>query len=132
MIEQTLVLIKPDAVKRDLIGRILSEYERNHLKIVKLKMLTVTRELAEKHYAEHEGKDFYNDLIEYIVSGPLVALVLEGKNAVQRIRLLNGHTDPKKATDNTIRSLYGLSLSNNTVHASDSLESAKREILMWF
>lgn len=132
MTEQSLILIKPDAVERNIIGRILTEYERNDLKIMEMKMLTVTSELAEKHYAEHIGKPFYKDLVDYITSGPLIAFILEGEDAVSRVRALNGVTDPKDASDNTIRSLYGLNLSKNTVHASDSPESAEREIDLWF
>lgn len=132
MTEQTLVLIKPDAVERNLIGRILNEYERNGLKIVEMKLLNATTEIAEKHYAEHIEKPFFNDLVEYITSGPLVAFILEGENAIKRVRALNGATNPEDAVDNTIRALYGISLSNNTVHASDSPESAVKEIGIWF
>lgn len=130
--EQTLVLIKPDAVERNLIGKILSEYERNGLKIVEMQLLTASKTIAAAHYAEHEGKPFYDELIDYITGGPLVAFVLEGEDAIQRVRALNGATDPKDAGDNTIRALYGIDLSNNTVHASDSAESAKKEISIWF
>ncbi len=130
--EQTLVLIKPDAVERNLIGKILSEYERNGLKIAEMQLLTASKTIAAAHYAEHEGKPFYNELINYITGGPLVAFVLEGENVIQRVRALNGATDPKDAEDNTIRALYGIDLSNNTVHASDSAESAKKEISIWF
>lgn len=132
MTEQTLVLIKPDAVERDLIGKILTEYERNGLEIVEMKLLTATPEIAEQHYAEHIEKPFFDELVEYITSGPLVALVLEGEDAIRRVRALNGATNPEDAVDNTIRALYGISLSNNTVHASDSVESAKKEISIWF
>lgn len=132
MTEQTLVLIKPDAVERNLIGKILSEYERNGLKIVEMKLLNATTEIAKKHYAEHIEKPFFNDLVEYITSGPLVALILEGEDAIRRVRALNGATNPTDASDNTIRALYGISLSNNTVHASDSPESAVKEIAIWF
>lgn len=130
--EQTLVLIKPDAVERNLIGKILSEYERNGLEIAEMQLLTASKETAAAHYAEHEGKPFYEELIDYITGGPLVAFVLEGENAITRVRTLNGATDPKDAVDNTIRALYGIDLSNNTVHASDSAESAEREIAIWF
>lgn len=132
LMEQTLVLIKPDAVERNLIGKILSEYERNGLKIVEMQLLTASKTIAAAHYAEHEGKPFYDELIDYITGGPLVAFVLEGEDAIQRVRALNGATDPKDAADNTIRALYGIDLSNNTVHASDSAESAKKEISIWF
>lgn len=132
MTEQTLVLIKPDAVKRNLIGSILSEYERNQLRIVKMKMLKADKDLASKHYADHKEKVFYEELIDYIRSGPLVSLVIEGEEAIKRVRALNGATNPEEADDNTIRSLYGIDLSNNTVHASDSKESARKEIDIWF
>lgn len=132
MVERTLVLIKPDAVERNLIGSILSEYERNNLKIMELKLMHVSTEFAQRHYAEHEGKPFFDDLVAYLTRSPLVALILEGENAVQRVRALNGKTNPQESGDNTIRSLYGVSLSENTVHASDSPESAEREIALWF
>lgn len=132
MVEQTLVLIKPDAVRRNIIGNILSEYERNQLKIVKMKMLRADKEIASKHYVDHKGKAFYEELIDYIRSGPLVSLVIEGEEVIKRVRALNGATNPKEAGDNTIRSLYGIDLSNNTVHASDSIESARKEINIWF
>lgn len=132
MEEQSLVLLKPDAVERNIIGKILDEYERNELRIIEMKMVSVSEKIAKEHYAEHIGKPFFEDLISYITSGPIVALIIEGKNAVSRVRAINGTTDPKEAADNTIRALYGLSLSRNTVHASDSVESAKREINIWF
>lgn len=132
MIEQTLVLIKPDAVERNLIGKILSEYERNGLKVIDMKLMTVTNEIAKAHYIEHKEKPFFGELVDYITSGPLVALILEGEEAIRRVRALNGATNPKDAVDNTIRALYGLSLENNTVHASDSSKSAEKEIAIWF
>lgn len=132
MIEQTLVLIKPDAVERNLIGKILSEYERNGLEVIEMKLLNATTEIAKAHYSEHVEKPFFNELVEYITSGPLVAFILKGENAISRVRALNGATNPEDAVDNTIRALYGISLSNNTVHASDSPESAKKEIAIWF
>ena len=132
MQEKTLVLIKPDAVERNLIGRILTEYERNHLKVIKMKMIDVPREIAEKHYAEHKQKPFFDSLVSYLTRSPIVALILEGENVVERVRVLNGATDPEDAEDNTIRSLYGIQLSENTVHASDSLASARREMAIWF
>ncbi|MER2226628.1 MAG: nucleoside-diphosphate kinase [Carnobacterium sp.] len=132
MTEKTLVLIKPDAVERNLIGRILVEYERNDLKVLDMKFIHASTELAEKHYAEHNGKPFFNRLVSYLTRSPIVALVLEGENAISRVRALNGNTDPKTSPDNTIRALYGLSLSENTVHASDSKESAVRERSIWF
>ena len=132
MTEKTLVLIKPDAVERNLIGRILVEYERNGLKVLDMKLMKASIDLAEKHYAEHNGKPFFNRLVTYLTRSPIVALVLEGENGISRVRALNGTTDPETSKDNTIRALYGLSLSENTVHASDSKESAVRERSIWF
>lgn len=132
MTEKTLVLIKPDAVERNLIGNILIEYERNGLKILDMKLMKASTEVAEKHYAEHKEKPFFRRLVSYLTRSPLVALVLEGENAISRVRSLNGTTDPEMSQDNTIRALYGLSLSENTVHSSDSKESAIRERSIWF
>lgn len=132
MIEKTLVLLKPDAVERSLIGSILVEYERNGLKVVDMKLIKASTNLAEKHYAEHTGKPFFDRLVAYLTRSPLVTLVLEGENAISRVRSLNGTTDPENSPDNTIRALYGLSMSENTVHASDSKESSKRERAIWF
>lgn len=131
-LEQTLVIIKPDGVERNLIGSILNEYERNALVIKNIKMLVVDEELAKEHYDEHVDKPFFNDLVNYITSGPSCVLIIEGENAIERVRKINGATNPKEAQDNTIRALYGLELSKNTVHASDSQKSAKREISIWF
>lgn len=132
MIEKTLVLIKPDAVERNLIGNILVEYERNGLKVLDMKLIHATAELAEQHYAEHKGKPFFNRLVSYLTRSPLVALVLEGENVISRVRTLNGTTDPETSQDNTIRALYALSMSENAVHASDSKQSADRERTIWF
>lgn len=132
MQEKTLVLIKPDAVERNLIGKILTEYERNNLKVVEMKMVDVPRKTAEEHYAEHKQKPFFKSLVSYLTRSPIVALILEGENVIERVRGLNGATNPEEAGDNTIRSLYGIQLSENTVHASDSSESAKREMAIWF
>ncbi|MBP1889563.1 nucleoside-diphosphate kinase [Clostridium moniliforme] len=130
--EKSLVLIKPDGVEQNVIGKILSMYEDNGLKIVSLKMLTVDKEFAMKHYSEHIGKPFFNELINYITRGPLCALVLEGDDAINKIRKINGATNPEKAEKGTIRALYGTNLTENCVHASDSKESAAREISLWF
>ena len=130
--EKSLVLIKPDGVEQNVIGKILSMYEDNGLKIVSLKMLTVDKEFAMKHYSEHIGKPFFNELINYITRGPLCALVLEGDDAINKIRKINGATNPEKAEKGTIRALYGTNLTENCVHASDSKESATREISLWF
>ncbi|ALV21870.1 nucleoside-diphosphate kinase [Carnobacterium antarcticum] len=132
MTEKTLVLLKPDAVERNLIGNILTEYERNDLKVTDMKLLQASSEMAEEHYVEHKGQPFFNRLVSYLTRSPLVALVLEGEDVVNRVRTLNGTTDPEESGDNTIRALYGLSLSENTVHASDSPESAARERSIWF
>lgn len=132
MMEKTLVLIKPDAVERNYIGKILSIYEDNNLKITDLKMLTCSEELARKHYAEHLEKPFFPDLLKYITRGPLVALILEGEDAISRVRKLHGPADPNKAVNGTIRKLYATSGTENAVHASDSLESAERELSIWF
>lgn len=132
MIEKTLVLLKPDAVERNLIGHILVEYERNGLRILEMKLMKASSTLAEQHYIEHKGKPFFDRLVAYLTRSPLIALVLEGENAISRVRALNGTTDPADSQDNTIRALYGKSMSENTVHASDSTESSKRERAIWF
>ncbi|EDP67918.1 nucleoside diphosphate kinase [Carnobacterium sp. AT7] len=132
MLEKTLVLIKPDAVERNLIGNILVEYERNGLKVLDMKLIHATTALAEQHYAEHKGKPFFNRLVSYLTRSPLVALILEGENVISRVRTLNGTTDPETSQDNTIRALYALSMSENAVHASDSKESSVRERAIWF
>lgn len=130
--EQSLVLIKPDAVERQLIGEILNKYERNHLRIKQMKMLTVSKELADEHYAELRDKPFFDKLMAYITRSPVVAVMIEGDDAIAKVRQINGATNPEEAAPNTIRALYALSVTENSVHASDSLESAKREISIWF
>ena len=130
--EKTLVLIKPDAVERNLIGKILAQYEENHLKITMLEMIHANRSLAEEHYVEHFGRSYYDKLIQYITRSPLVALVLEGEDAISRVRQINGTTNPLEAEKGTIRELYGIDKSYNTVHASDSTLNAEREIKIWF
>ena len=132
MTEKTLVLLKPDAVERNLIGHILVEYERNGLNVLEMKLMKASPTLAEQHYVEHKGKPFFDRLVAYLTRSPLVALVLEGENAISRVRALNGPTDPANSPDNTIRALYGKSMSENTVHASDSIKSAERERAIWF
>jgi len=132
MMEQSLVLIKPDAVERNIIGKILSIYEDRGLNILKMKKMRVSRELAEKHYEEHKGRDYYDSLINYITRSDLVALVVEGEDAISRIRKINGSNNPDKAEEGTIRKLYALSTTLNSVHASDSPVSAEREIGLWF
>lgn len=130
--EKTLVLIKPDAVERNLVGKILSYYEEAELKIVELRMEQVKEELAEKHYFEHKGRDYYQALITFITRSPICALVLEGENAIEKTREINGATNPEKQKEGTIRKAFAINQRENCVHASDSIESAKREIALWF
>jgi len=130
--EKTFVLIKPDAVKRGLIGSIIQRYEQKGFKILALKMLDVPLELAERHYEEHRQKPFYGELIRFITSGPVVAMVLEGPNAIKLVRMLNGATKVEDALPGTIRGDFALTTQENLVHASDSPESARREIALWF
>lgn len=130
--ESSLVIIKPDAVERNLIGSILAVYEKNGLKINKLNMLVPSLRQAEEHYSEHKGKPFYEKLINYITSGPIVLALVEGENAVKVVRSLNGATDPASAESHTIRSMYALDKTRNSVHASDSKESVAREKAIWF
>ncbi len=130
--EQTLVLIKPDAVRRGLAGDVLGRFERKGLRIVAMEARTIDGAMADKHYAEHVGKDFYPPLREFITSGPLVALVLEGDEAITVVRALVGATDGRQAAAGTIRGDLSLSNRDNLVHASDSPESARREIATFF
>lgn len=132
MIERSVVLIKPDGVERNLIGNILSCYEDNGLKIIELKLMRATREIAEKHYSQHKGKDFYEELITFITRGPLVAVILKGEDAIARIRKINGATSPTDAEEGSIRHRYARSKTENCVHASDNIESANEEIQLWF
>ena len=132
MIEKSVVLIKPDGVERNIIGNIISCYEANGLKIVELKLMQATREIAEKHYCQHKGKDFYEELITFITRTPLCAIILKGEDAVARIRSINGATSPTDAVEGTIRHRYARSKTENCVHASDTVESAKEEIELWF
>lgn len=130
--QETLALIKPDGVRRQLTGEILNRYERKGLVIKALKLIDVPRELAEEHYAEHKEKPFFGELVDFITSGPVVAFVLAGKDAVVNVRNLNGATNPLDATPGSIRGDYALTMDSNVVHASDSPESASREIGLWF
>lgn len=130
--EKSLVLIKPDAVEKNLIGKILNFYEEGGLRIVALQMKTASEEVAERHYEEHKEKTFYRELIEFITRSPLCAVIVEGDNAIERVRKINGSTDPSKADIGTIRKTFAKDKSENCVHASDSLESARREIGIWF
>lgn len=126
------MLIKPDAVEQNIIGRIISFYEDEGLKVSALKMEQVDRKIAEEHYKEHYGKSFYNSLIEFITRSPLCALILEGKDCINRVREINGSTNPKEQKEGTIRKKYAKGITENCVHASDSVESSEREIKIWF
>ena len=130
--ERTLVLIKPDAVQRGLVGEIIARLERRGLKIVGLKLVDVSQTLAREHYAVHEGKSFYEPLISYITSSPVVAMVVEGPDAIEITRRTMGATAPAEATPGTIRADFGLEIGRNLVHGSDGPETAKQEIALWF
>ncbi|AFK86489.1 MULTISPECIES: nucleoside-diphosphate kinase [Thermoanaerobacterium] len=130
--EKTFAMVKPDGVKRGLIGEILKRYESKGLNLVAAKVIWPSLDLLQKHYEEHKDKPFYNDLIRYMMSGPVFAMVLEGDNAVKIVRLLNGPTKIEDAQPGTIRGDFCTNTTFNIVHGSDSLESAKREILLWF
>lgn len=130
--EQTLVLVKPDGVERKLVGEILGRFERKGYRIVALKLLHISRDLAAMHYAEHQGKPFYPGLIDYIISGPVVAAVLEGEGVVAGVRQMMGATNPAAAAPGTIRGDLAIELDRNVIHGSDSLASAAREIALYF
>lgn len=132
MIEKTFVMIKPDGVQRGLVGRIVQRFEDRGLKICAMKMMKIPRELSERHYAEHKGKGFYEPLLSYITSGPVVCMVIEGENAVAAVRSMMGKTNPQDAAPGTIRADFGQVTGRNIVHGSDSSESAKREIQLFF
>jgi nucleoside-diphosphate kinase len=132
MTQRTLVLFKPDAVRRGLVGSILARYEAKGLSVVALELRSIDASLADQHYAEHVAKDFYPPLREFVTSGPLVASVLEGDEAVEVVRALNGATDGRKAAPGTIRGDLSQSNRENLVHGSDSPDSAAREIALWF
>ncbi len=130
--ERTYLMIKPDGVQRGLAGEIISRFEKKGLKIVGLKILQISRQLAEEHYKEHKDKPFFGSLVDYITSGPVVAMVLEGKDAISTARDMMGATNPLKAAPGTIRATYGMDLGRNIIHGSDSPESAAREISIFF
>ena len=132
MAERTFIAIKPDGVKRNLIGRIITRFEEKGYKIIGLKLLLPTLELAEKHYEEHKGKPFYPRLINYITSGPIVAMVIEGENVIAESRRMMGSTRPEEAEAGTIRFEYAICKEYNIIHGSDSVESAEREINIYF
>ncbi|MFX1518634.1 MAG: nucleoside-diphosphate kinase [Promethearchaeota archaeon] len=130
--ERTFVMLKPDAVARGLIGEIVTRIEKKGLKIVAMKLLQVSRELAEKQYAVHKGKSFFEPLIEYITSGPSLPMIVEGKNAVQAVRTLIGKTNSLEASPGTIRGDFGMTLERNVIHAADSVENALIEMAVYF
>ena len=131
-VEQTLSIIKPDAVERNFIDKIKSIFTNNNLKILDSKKIHLTKDEAAEFYKVHLSKPFYNDLCSYLSSGPIVAMILEGNDAVSSNRKIMGATDPKNAEENTIRKLYGLSIDKNSVHGSDSIDNAKKEIEFFF
>lgn len=128
----TFAMVKPDGVQKGLVGEIISRFEKKGLKMVALKIMNITPELAEKHYSEHKGKPFFADLVNFITSGPVVAMVLEGENVIPTVRTMMGATDPQDAAPGTIRGDLALTIDENIIHGSDSLESAKREIGLFF
>jgi len=130
--ERSLVLIKPDAIQRGLAGVIICRLERRGLKLVAMKMLQMDKTLAQRHYAIHQGKAFFNDLVEFITSSPIIAAVFEGEKAIEAIRQTMGGTDPAKASPGSIRGDFGLDIQQNLVHGSDSAETAKQEISLFF
>ena len=132
MKQRTLVLVKPDGVRRRLVGEVVRRLEQKTLDIVAMKMIEIDKELATEHYAEHTEKSFFGELLEFITSGPVVAMAVEGDDAIAVVRQMMGATDPKKAPQGTIRGDYGLITTENLVHGSDSPESAERELKLFF
>ena len=132
MIEKTLSIIKPDAVERNLDNKIKSFFEKNYLKILKSKKVKISKEEASEFYKVHQTKPFYNELCNYLSSGPIVVMILEGENAISKNRQLMGATDPLKAEEGTLRKMYGISIDKNSVHGSDSLTNGKKEIDFFF
>lgn len=130
--ERTFLMLKPDSVQRGLIGEILTRFEKKGFKLVALKLLQVDRNLAEEHYKEHKGKGFFEPTVQYIMSSPVVAMVWEGKNVVSLAREMMGATNPANATPGSIRGSYAMDISRNVIHGSDSVESAEREISLYF
>jgi nucleoside-diphosphate kinase len=131
-VERTLILVKPDAFARGLTGEIIGRFERKGLRLVAMLLMTMSRDLASRHYAEHEGKPFYEELVEFITSGPLVAMVLEGEEAVDAARQVIGSTNPLEASPGSIRGDFAIAVGQNMVHGSDSAESARREVDLFF
>ncbi len=132
LMERTYLMVKPDGVQRGLCGEIVSRFERKGLKLVAMKLMVIPKETAENHYGEHKGKKFYDSLISYITSGPVLAMVMEGEEAVSVCRNMMGKTNPKESAPGTIRGDYGMQTGMNLIHGSDSPESAEREIAIFF
>lgn len=130
--ERSLIILKPDAVQRSLVGEIITRFERRGLKIVGLKLQDVPTELAREHYAVHEGKGFYDSLIEYITSGPVVVMALEGPDAIAVVRATVGGTRPAESTPGSVRADFGLMVGRNLIHASDGPDTARQELALWF
>ena len=130
--QTTFLMVKPDGVQRGLVGEVIKRLEDRGLRITALKMMTIEQERAEEHYSEHEGKDFYEPLLEYITSGPVVAMAVAGKDAISMVRKMVGATDPHEANPGTIRGDFGIEIGRNIVHAADSPESAERELDIFF
>lgn len=130
--ERTFLMVKPDGVQRGLIGEIITRFEKKGFQLVAAKFINVSKELAEQHYGEHKGKPFYEELVDFITSGPVFAMVWEGENIIQVARAMMGKTNPQEALPGTIRGDYGMSVGKNIIHGSDSLESAEREIQLFF
>ena len=130
--DRTLILVKPDAFERQLTGEVIARFERKGLRIAALKLMQVDRDLAERHYAEHAEKPFFGELVEFITSGPTLALVLEGESAIPVVRTTMGSTNPADSAPGTIRGDLALAMPDNLVHGSDAPESARREIELWF
>jgi nucleoside-diphosphate kinase len=131
-VQRTLILVKPDAFARSLTGEIIARFERKGMRLAALKLMTVDRELAQRHYAEHEGKPFFGELVAFITSGPLVAIVLEGEEAVNAARQVIGATNPLEASPGSIRGDWAVEVGRNLVHGSDSPSSAEREVSLFF
>ncbi len=130
--QKSFVMIKSDGVKRGLVGEIVGRFERKGYSIIEASLMSPDRSLVEEHYAEHKEKPFFGELVDYILEGPVMAMVVEGENVIEVIRLMVGDKDPKNATPGTIRGDFANSLTKNIIHASDSVESAEREIKIWF
>jgi nucleoside-diphosphate kinase len=130
--ERTFVMVKPDGVQRGLVGEIINRFEKKGIKIIAMKLVSVSKELAEKHYGVHKGKPFFKPTVEYIISSPVVAMVLEGNNVINTVRLMMGKTNPQEASGGTIRGDYAQFIGRNIIHGSDGPETADFEIKLWF